>query len=92
MSINAVKGVEIGIGNEAAELSGEENSDELRASKNKKIIFSSNNSGGILGGISSGQDLNVSITIKPTSSILKSKKTINSNFKRFEDFIIMNFF
>ena len=65
MSINAVKGVEIGAGNEAVELSGDENSDEIRANKNKKIIFSSNNSGGILGGISSGQDLNLSITIKP---------------------------
>ena len=81
MSINAVKGVEIGAGNEAVELSGDENSDEIRANKNKKIIFSSNNSGGILGGISSGQDLNLSITIKPTSSILKEKKTINNKFQ-----------
>ena len=81
MSINAVKGVEIGAGNEAVELSGDENSDEIRANKNKKIIFSSNNSGGILGGISSGQDLNLSITIKPTSSILKSKKTINNKIQ-----------
>ena len=81
MSINAVKGVEIGAGNEAVELSGDENSDEIRANKNKKIIFSSNNSGGILGGISSGQDLNLSITIKPTSSILKVKKTINNKFQ-----------
>ncbi len=81
MSINAVKGVEIGAGNEAVELSGDENSDEIRANKNKKIIFSSNNSGGILGGISSGQDLNLLITIKPTSSILKAKKTINNKFQ-----------
>jgi len=81
MSINAVKGVEIGAGNEAVELSGDENSDEIRANKYKKIIFSSNNSGGILGGISSGQDLNLSITIKPTSSILKTKKTINNKFQ-----------
>ena len=81
MSINAGKGVEIGAGNEAVELSGDENSDEIRANKNKKIIFSSNNSGGILGGISSGQDLNLSITIKPTSSILKAKKTINNKFQ-----------
>lgn len=81
MSINAVKGVEIGAGNEAVELSGDENSDEIRAKKNEKIIFSSNNSGGILGGISSGQDLNLSITIKPTSSILKTKKTINNKFQ-----------
>ena len=81
MSINAVKGVEIGAGNEAVELSGDENSDEIRANKNKKIIFSSNNSGGILGGISSGQDLKLSITIKPTSAILKAKKTINNKFQ-----------
>ena len=77
MSINAVKGVEIGAGNEAVELSGDENSDEIRANKNKKIIFSSNNSGGILGGISSGQDIIASFAVKPTSSILNSRETIN---------------
>ena len=77
----SIKGVEIGAGNEAVELSGDENSDEIRANKNKTIMFSSNNSGGILGGISSGQDLNLSITIKPTSSILKAKKTINNKFQ-----------
>ena len=90
MSINAVKGVEIGAGNEAVELSGDENSDEIRANKNKKIIFSSNNSGGILGGISSGQDLNLSITIKPTSSILKAKKQLTINFKihRFQQKVV----
>ena len=81
MSINAVKGVEVGAGNEAVELSGDQNSDELRAGKNKKILFSSNNSGGILGGISSGQDINLTVTIKPTSSILKLQKTINTKFK-----------
>ena len=81
MSINAVKGVEVGAGNEAVELSGDQNSDELRAGKNKKIFFSSNNSGGILGGISSGQDINLTVTIKPTSSILRSQKTINTKFK-----------
>ena len=81
MSINAVKGVEVGAGNEAVELSGDQNSDELRAGKNKKILFSSNNSGGILGGISSGQDINLTVTIKPTSSILRSQKTINTKFK-----------
>ena len=47
----------------------------------KKLVVASNNSGGILGGISSGQDLNLSITIKPTSSILKAKKTINNKFQ-----------
>ena len=81
MSINAVKGVEIGSGNDSIELTGDQNSDELRVDKRKKIIFSSNNSGGILGGISSGQDIDVSITIKPTSSILKLQKTINDKFK-----------
>ena len=81
MSINAVKGVEIGSGNDSIELTGDQNSDELRIDKRKKITFSSNNSGGILGGISSGQDIDVSITVKPTSSILKSQKTINNKFK-----------
>ena len=81
MSINAVKGVEIGSGNDSIELTGDQNSDELRVDKRKKIVFSSNNSGGILGGISSGQDIDVSITIKPTSSILKLQKTINDKFK-----------
>ena len=80
MSINAIKGVEIGLGNESVEISGDENSDEIRV-KNKKISFSSNNSGGILGGISSGQDINISIAVKPTSSILKTKKTINNKLK-----------
>ena len=81
MSINAVKGVEIGSGNDSIELTGDQNSDELRIDKRKKITFSSNNSGGILGGISSGQDIDVSITVKPTSSILKSQKTINNKFR-----------
>ena len=81
MSINAVKGVEIGSGNDSIELTGDQNSDELRIDKRKRITFSSNNSGGILGGISSGQDIDVSITVKPTSSILKSQKTINNKFK-----------
>ena len=81
MSINAVKGVEIGSGNDSIELTGDQNSDELRIDKRKKITFSSNNSGGILGGISSGQNIDVSITVKPTSSILKSQKTINNKFK-----------
>jgi chorismate synthase len=81
ISINAVKGVEIGLGNDSVDITGAENSDELRVNKNKKIIFSSNNSGGMLGGISSGQDIQLSVAIKPTSSILKSQKTINDKFK-----------
>tara|TARA_B110001452_G_scaffold43991_1_gene33670 strand:- start:1144 stop:1824 length:681 start_codon:yes stop_codon:yes gene_type:complete len=76
MSINAVKGVNIGSGMNSAQLSGEENSDEISQNK-KKINFNSNNSGGILGGISSGQEIIVSFAVKPTSSILKSRKTIN---------------
>ena len=76
MSINAVKGVNIGSGMNSAKLSGEENSDEI-FKKNKKLKFNSNNAGGILGGISSGQDIIVSFAVKPTSSILKSRKTID---------------
>ena len=81
MSINAVKGVEIGLGNASVQKTGFENSDELRVDKRKKIVFSSNNSGGILGGITSGQDVQVSVSVKPTSSILKSQKTINNKMK-----------
>ena len=80
MSINAVKGVEIGLGMEAASITGDENSDEIRT-KGKKIIFSSNNAGGILGGISTSQDIDVSLSVKPTSSILKPQKTINEKLK-----------
>ncbi len=76
MSINAVKGVNIGSGMNSAHLTGEDNSDEL-FNKNKKIIFKSNNAGGILGGISSGQEIIVSFAVKPTSSILKKRQTIN---------------
>ena len=76
ISINAVKGVNIGSGMNSALLSGEQNSDEI-FTKGKKIKFKSNNAGGILGGISSGQDIIVSFAVKPTSSILTSRKTIN---------------
>ena len=76
MSINAVKGVNIGSGMNSAQLSGEENSDEISQNKTK-MKFNSNNAGGILGGISSGQEIIVSFAVKPTSSILKSRKTIN---------------
>ena len=78
MSINAVKGVEIGSGFNASNLKGEENADEISI-ENKKINFDTNNSGGILGGISSGQDLIVRFAVKPTSSILMETKTINKN-------------
>ena len=76
MSINAVKGVNIGSGMNSAQLSGEENSDEISQNKNT-LKFKSNNSGGILGGISSGQEIIVSFAVKPTSSILTSRKTVN---------------
>ena len=76
MSINAVKGVNIGSGMNAALLTGEENSDEI-LQRGKKIKFNSNNAGGILGGISTGQEIVVSFAVKPTSSILKSRKTID---------------
>ena len=76
MSINAVKGVNIGTGMDAAQLTGEQNSDEIRQ-KGSKTIFKSNNAGGILGGISSGQQIKVSFAVKPTSSILNSRKTID---------------
>ncbi len=80
MSINAVKGVNIGAGMNSAFFSGEENSDEIRGFKNK-AKFKSNNAGGILGGISSGQDIIASFAVKPTSSILNSRKTINKKGK-----------
>ncbi len=72
MSINAVKGVEIGAGMGAAALTGEENSDEMR----KGPKFLSNHAGGILGGISSGQPIVTRFAVKPTSSILNPRKTI----------------
>ena len=75
MSINAVKGVEIGAGFDAAALSGETNADEMRAG-NDTPRFLSNNNGGIAGGISTGQDVIARIAIKPTSSILTPVQSI----------------
>lgn len=77
MSINAVKGVEIGDGFEAASLSGVDNADEIRMGDDGKPVFLSNHAGGILGGISTGQDIVVRVAIKPTSSILVERQTIN---------------
>ena len=77
MSINAVKGVEIGAGFASAEFSGEENADEIRMRRGKPE-FLSNNAGGILGGISTGQDVVVRFAIKPTSSILTSKRSVSA--------------
>jgi chorismate synthase len=76
MSINAVKGVEIGDGFAAARISGEENADEMRKAKNGPK-FLSNHAGGILGGISTGQDIVCRFAVKPTSSILSPRKTID---------------
>jgi chorismate synthase len=77
MTINAVKGVEIGAGFGAATLAGEENSDEMRM-HDGKVAFLSNNAGGILGGISTGQDIVVRFAVKPTSSILKPMRTVDA--------------
>ena len=76
MSINAVKGVEIGIGMQAAEIEGIENADEIFLEKDK-ISFTSNNAGGVLGGITSGQDIITRFAVKPTSSILSERKSIS---------------
>jgi chorismate synthase len=76
MSINAAKGVEIGAGFAAAELSGEENADEMRMG-NDGPIFLSNQAGGVLGGISTGQPVTARVAFKPTSSILSLRRSIN---------------
>jgi chorismate synthase len=77
MSINAVKGVEIGAGFGAAELSGEDNADEMRIGNDRRPLFLSNQAGGILGGISTGQDVVVRFAVKPTSSILIPRRSID---------------
>ena len=78
MSINAVKGVNIGSGMNSAQLTGEQNSDEI-FNKGNSIKFKSNNAGGILGGISSGQEIIATFAVKPTSSILTSRRTIDKH-------------
>ena len=78
MSINAVKGVEIGAGFGAASLRGEVNSDEMRM-QNGKVAFLSNYAGGILGGISSGQDIVVRFAVKPTSSLPTPRRTVTQS-------------
>jgi chorismate synthase len=77
MGINAVKGVEIGAGFAAAALSGEENADEIRIGNDGKPIFLSNNAGGILGGTSTGQPIVARFAVKPTSSILTPRRTVD---------------
>ncbi|MCX8570922.1 MULTISPECIES: chorismate synthase [Hyphomicrobiales] len=81
MSINAVKGVEIGNGFEAARITGEENADEMRMGNDGRPMFMSNNAGGILGGISTGQDVIARFAVKPTSSILTPRKSIDKDGK-----------
>ena len=80
MSINAVKGVEMGNGFSSVYETGISNVDEMRI-KNKKPFFLSNNNGGVLGGITTGQELITRFVVKPTSSILSTKKTINTKLK-----------
>src|SRR5438105_2643226 len=81
MTINAVKGVEIGAGMKAAQLTGEENADEMRRGPDGKPVFLSNHAGGILGGISTGQQIVARFSVKPTSSILTPRKTIDVHGK-----------
>jgi len=80
MGINAVKSVEIGAGCDVARMKGSENCDSMR-SENEKVIFGSNNAGGILGGISTGQDIIIKFAVKPTSSIAIEQNTITKDLK-----------
>ena len=79
MSINAVKGVEIGDGFDVARLSGEENADEIRMGADGRPQFLSNHAGGVLGGISTGQPVVARFAVKPTSSILTPKRSIDAD-------------
>ncbi len=79
MSINAVKGVEIGAGFASASLTGEENADEMRIGPDGKPAYLSNNAGGILGGLSTGQPVIARFAVKPTSSILSPRRTIDAS-------------
>jgi chorismate synthase len=79
MSINAVKGVEIGAGFGAASLTGEENADEMRMGNDGEPLFLANHAGGILGGIATGQPVVVRFAVKPTSSILNPRRTVTAS-------------
>ncbi len=79
MSINAVKGVEIGNGFEAARLTGEENADEMRIGNDGQPMFLSNHAGGVLGGIATGAPVVARFAVKPTSSILTPRKSIDKD-------------
>ena len=80
MSINAVKGIEFGTGFDLVNYDGTNGSDQINF-ENKKIKFHTNHAGGILGGISSGQDIIFRYIVKPTSSVLSEKNTVTKNFK-----------
>lgn len=84
MSINAVKGVEIGAGFESAAFTGEDNADEMFVDKKSNPVFESNNNGGVLGGISTGQPIVVRFAVKPTSSILTPRRTVDKKGKETE--------
>jgi chorismate synthase len=77
MGINAVKGVEIGEGFAAAALSGEENADEMRMGADGRVHFGDNHAGGVLGGISTGQPIVARFAVKPTSSILTPRRSVD---------------
>ena len=77
MGINAVKGVEIGEGFAAAALSGEDNADEMRMAADGTVAFAANHAGGILGGISTGQPVVARFAVKPTSSILTPRRSVD---------------
>lgn len=81
MSINAVKGVEIGDGFDAATLTGEQNADEMEIDEQGNLRFLSNHAGGILGGISSGQPIIARMAVKPTSSILTPRRSVDIHGK-----------
>ena len=81
MSINAVKGIEFGSGFNLVNLDGTNASDQMDLNK-KNISFDTNHAGGVLGGISSGQDIVFRYIVKPTSSVLSEKKTITKNLKK----------
>ncbi|MBR0666930.1 chorismate synthase [Roseomonas hellenica] len=84
MSINAVKGVEIGEGFSAAALSGEGNADEMRMEPDGRVRFLSNHAGGILGGISTGQPIVARFAVKPTSSILAPRRAVDKHGQEVE--------
>jgi chorismate synthase len=84
MGINAVKGVEIGEGFAAAALSGEENADEMRMEPDGTVRFLSNRAGGILGGISTGQPIVARFAVKPTSSILTPRRSVDQRGNEIE--------